>query len=69
MSITYHVCNDYSLESMTTQETEDFPKVADHLRTHPGKINGCAATCYRNFHGELVYITVESWDNLDGYML
>lgn len=69
MSKLYHVLNDYSLESLTSAEESDFPRVADSLRTHAGKIKGAPATCYRNSHGELVYVRVESWEDLNGYEL
>ena len=69
MSKVYHVLNDYSLEELTTKEAEQFNDQAPGLREHPGKVKGAPATCYRNVHGELVYIRVESWEDLNGYKL
>lgn len=69
MSKIYHVLNDYSLEELTTLELEKFELEQRGLRTHEGKIKGNEATCYRNFNRELVYVKVETWEDLNGYEL
>lgn len=69
MSKIYHVLNNYSLEGLTTREEAEFPHKADRLRTHQGSVKGSPATCYRNANGELIYIRVESWEDLNGYEL
>lgn len=69
MSKVYNVLNDYSLEEPTTEEMDRFNRQQGHLREHPGKVKGHPATCYRNFYGELVYVRVESWDDLSGHEL
>ena len=69
MSKLYHVLNDYSLEQLTEKESALFSERAPRLAARTGKANGLPATFYRNFHGELVYLRVESDNNLDGYVL
>ena len=65
----YHVLNDYSLEELTAQEQERFTESASGLSARKGWVNGCRAVYYRNDHGELVYVDVESGKDLNGYEL
>jgi hypothetical protein len=69
MSKVYHVLNDYSLQELTSEELQQFERRQAGLGYHEGKVNGCLAICYRNYRGELVYVRVESWEDLNGYQL
>lgn len=67
MTITYNVLNDYSLETMTAAEFDQFEKEKPGLKRLPGQTKGKASVGYKNRHGELVYVEVESAEDLDGY--
>lgn len=66
MRTIYHVCNDYSLEQLRTIEAEQFGGIESRLRQHTGKVKGAPATFYQNQHGELIYVSVVSDENLEG---
>ena len=65
----YHVLNDYSLEALTPEEAVGFDDYVGSLTAHAGVTKGRPATYYRDFHGELVYVRVDSQDDLTGHTL
>ena len=69
MKKVYHVLNDRTLEELTPEEYANWEKTQQGLKAREGKVNYGKATMYRNRYNELVYVSPDHFEDLEGYQL
>tara|TARA_R100000152_G_C6782307_1_gene219802 strand:+ start:34497 stop:34706 length:210 start_codon:yes stop_codon:yes gene_type:complete len=69
MKKVYHVLNDYSLEELNQEEYANWEKTKQGLKERIGKVNYGKAKMYRNRYNELVYVSPDHFEDLEGYQL